>query len=115
LNYVFFQVEDELASIEREEAANSTHKEEDHKLSKRSRSAIVDLNPSRKQRKRSLETLKQQLYSEIQILEEGDFTGDIEQVCLKSFLSFLLPFDTNLPPRSMKSEGRGLSRQKKDL
>lgn len=59
---------------------NTTDGDANHKLSKRSRSAIVDLNPGRKQKKRSLETLKQQLYSEIQILEEGDFTGDIEQV-----------------------------------
>jgi len=67
-----------LAALKLEDS-NDTAKD-GHALSKRSRSAIVDYNPKRKQQKRSLETLSRQLSTEIQILEEGDFTGDIEQV-----------------------------------
>lgn len=70
-----------MAALEREDS-NGTAKadNEGHVLSKRARSAIVDYNPKRNKQKRSLETLSRQLATEIEILEEGDFTGDIEQV-----------------------------------
>lgn len=81
------KIEIELAELEREEEGlgqSETEEKTSHVLQKRSRSAVVELNPkrrkARKLQKRSLMALKEQVVGELELLEEGDFTGEIEEI-----------------------------------